>query len=108
MSPKVDSQTSTTSSADPLERRTERIDLRVTATEAAFIRQAAASQRQTVTEFLVEAATSRAEQTQQEQQRIVLMNEVFDRLVQELDQPEQTIPQLAALIRRPRRAHMPE
>jgi len=90
------------------ERRSERLDLRVTPSEAAFIRQAAASQRQSVTEFLTSAAVAAATTAADQERRVVLMNEVFDRLVDELDEPEQAIPALAALIKRPRRLRMPE
>jgi uncharacterized protein (DUF1778 family) len=105
------SQTTDTASESGLsagERRSERIDLRVTPSEAAFIRQAAASRRQSVTEFLTAAAVQAASVAAEEERRVVLMNEVFDRLVDELDEPEQAIPALAELIRRPRRLRMPE
>jgi uncharacterized protein (DUF1778 family) len=90
------------------ERRSERIDLRVTPSQAAFIRQAAASRRQTVTEFLTDAAVRAATAAAEEERRVVLMNEVFDRLADELDEPEEVIPTLAALIQRPRRLQMPK
>lgn len=101
----------TTPSADTLvagERRSERLDIRVTPSEAAFIRQAAASRRQSVTEFLTSAAVAAAAVAPEEERRVVLMNEVFDRLADELEEPEQAIPALAELIRRPRRLRMPE
>jgi len=90
------------------ERRSRRLDLRVTPTEEALIRQAAAGRRQSVTEFLVEAALSAADRAIQDDRRIVLMNEVFDRLVDEFDEPEQAIPALSQLINRPRRLKLPE
>ena len=93
MTTRSDSQSMTAAyAAVPGERRSERLDLRVTPTEASFIRQAAASRRQSVTEFLTAAA----------------MNEVFDRLVDEMDGPEEVVPALANLIRRPRRLKLPE
>ena len=100
----------TTSGTDAVtdERRSRRLDLRLTPTEEALIRQAAAGRRQSVTEFLVEAALAAADQALPDDRRIVLMNKVFDRLVDELDGPEQAIPALAQLIKRPRRFQLPE
>jgi uncharacterized protein (DUF1778 family) len=49
-----------------------------------------------------------AERTIEDERRIVLMNEVFDRLVEEMEEPEQAIPALAQLIKRPRRVKLPE
>ena len=92
----------------PGERRSERFDLRVTPSEAAFIRQAAASRRQSVTEFLTGATVQAATQAVDEDRRVVLMNEVFDRLVDELGSPEQVVPALANLVKRPRRLKLPD
>jgi uncharacterized protein (DUF1778 family) len=90
------------------ERRSRRLDLRVTPSEEALIRQAAAGRRQSVTEFLVDAALTAADRAIQDDRRIVLMNEVFDRLVDELDEPAQVIPALAQLIKRPRHLKLPD
>lgn len=90
------------------ERRSRRLDVRVTPTEEALIRQAAARRRQSVTEFLVDAALNTAERTIDDERRTVLMNEVFDRLVDEMEEPGQAIPALAQLINRPRRLKLPE
>jgi uncharacterized protein (DUF1778 family) len=90
------------------EQRSERLNLRVTPTEAAEIRQAAEARRQSVTEFLVEAATAYAERAMTEDRRLVLMNEVFDRLVEEMDGPDQPVDALVELIKRPRRVQLPE
>jgi len=94
--------------AVPGEHRTKRFDLRVTPSEAAFIRQAAASRRQSVTEFLTNGAIEAAAQAIEEDRRIVLMNEVFDRLVEEAEGPDEVVPALVNLIRRPRRFKLPE
>jgi uncharacterized protein (DUF1778 family) len=101
-------QTMATTETPVGERRSRRLDLRVTPTEEALIRQAATGRRQSVTEFLVEAALTAADRAIQDDRRIVLMNEVFDRLVDELDEPEQVIPALAQLIKRPRRLQLPD
>lgn len=61
-----------------------------------------------MTEFLVAAAAAAADRAIQDKRRIVLMNEVFDRLVGEFDEPEQVIPALAQLMKRPRRLTLPE
>ena len=83
------------STAVPGEHRSERLDLRVTPTEASFIRQTAASRRQSVTEFLTSAAIQVAERAIEQDRRVVLMNEVFDRLVDEMDGPEEVVPMLS-------------
>jgi uncharacterized protein (DUF1778 family) len=109
MTTRSDSQSMTAAyAAVPGERRSERLDLRVTPTEASFIRQAAASRRQSVTEFLTAAAIQAAERAIEQDRRVVLMNEVFDRLVDEMDGPEEVVPALANLIKRPRRLKLPE
>ena len=101
-------QAMTSYQAVPGERRTERFDLRVTPSEAAFIRQAAASRRQSVTEFLTNGAVQAATQAVEEDRRIVLMNEVFDRLAEEMEGSDEVVPALANLVRRPRRFKLPE
>jgi len=109
MTTRSDSQSMTAANPAVLgERRSERLDLRVTPTEASFIRQAAASRRQSVTEFLTSAAIQAAERAIEQDRRVVLMNEVFDRLVDEMDGLEEVVPALANLIKRPRRLKLPE
>lgn len=103
-----DTATEPITTAGAAERRSRRLDLRVTPTEEAMIRQAAGHRRQSVTEFLIEAALGAAQRSVDDQRRIVLMNEVFDRLVDEMDEPGQVIPALAQLIKRPRRLKLPD
>ena len=92
----------------PGEQRSKRFDLRVTPSEAAFIRQAAASRRQSVTEFLTTAAIEAATRAIDEDRRIVLINEVIDRLAQEMEREDELVPALANLIKRPRRFKLPD
>ena len=108
MTTRAADQAMTSYQAVPGEHRTERFDLRVTPSEAAFIRQAAASTRQSVTEFLTNGAVQAAAQAIEEDRRIVLMNEVFDRLAEEMEGSDEIVPALANLIRRPRRFKLPE
>lgn len=90
-----------------LERRTDRLNLRVTPTEGALIRQA--SERYgSITKFLVESARKEADQGLYEDRRTILSNEVFDRLAERLADDEDTVEALVELIRRPRRVQMPE
>ena len=108
MTTRAADQAMTSYQAVPGEHRTERFDLRVTPSEAAFIRQAAASRRQSVTEFLTNGAVQAAAQAVEEDRRIVLMNEVFDRLAEEMEGSDEVVPALANLVRRPRRFKLPE
>ena len=66
----------------------------------ALIRQAADLENTTVTAFVLDSVTVRAEQVVRCHRDLVLANEDFDRFITELDRPAVSIPELAALFER--------
>ncbi len=82
--------------------RSRRIDVRVTDTQDAEIREAAALAGQTVTAFLLSAAQDRARELLEERRHVVMSDRAFERLVAELDEPGQPVSELAELFALPR------
>jgi uncharacterized protein (DUF1778 family) len=66
----------------------------------ALIRQAADLENTTVTAFVLDSVTARAEQVVRRHRDLVLANEDFDRFIAELDKPAASVPELAALFER--------
>lgn len=89
------------------EGKTERFHLRVTAEEASLIRQAASMKGQTVTKFLVDSATQNANAALIGPQVTVVSEEVYNRILAELEEEPKSLPGLAELIKRPRRVQLP-
>jgi uncharacterized protein (DUF1778 family) len=88
--------------------RTERLGLRLTPDELAQIRQGAEARRMSITAFIIEAALSSVDRAISEDRRTVVANAVFDRLVDEMEEPAQVIDSLAKLLTERRgRAHLP-
>lgn len=77
-----------------------RIEVRVTAEQDALIRQAADLEDDTVTAFVLDAATAHAREVVLHHRDLVLTNAAFDRFVAELDRPAEVVPQLAELFAR--------
>ena len=93
----------------PAAPRTERLGLRLTPDELAQIRQGAEARRMSVTAFIIEAALNSVEGAINEDRRTVVANAVFDRLVDEMEEPAQIIDSLARLLtERRRRVRLPE
>jgi uncharacterized protein (DUF1778 family) len=90
--------------ADP---RVERINLRATSSEAALIRQAAMASRMTVTEFMLGASVDAAKRALDEDRRLEVIGEVYDRLSAELQEPGEVVDALVEMIKRPRRLDLP-
>lgn len=82
--------------------RTRRIDVRVTDAQDAVIREAAALAGQTVTAFLLSAAQDRARELLDDRRHLVMSDRAFERLVAELDQPGNEVPELLELFALPR------
>jgi len=74
--------------------------VRVTPEQDALIRQAADLEDTTVTAFVLDTVTSRARRVIKDHDTIVLSNEAFDRFLEELDKPAETVPELVDLFRR--------
>lgn len=66
----------------------------------ALIRCAADLEEMTVTTFVLDTVTARAETVIERHQDIVLSNDAFDRFIAELDKPAAAVPELSALFRR--------
>ena len=82
--------------------RSRRIDVRVTDTQDALIREAAALAGETVTGFLVGAAQERARELLDERRHLIVSDEAFTRFAAALDAPAQTVPELTELFELPR------
>jgi uncharacterized protein (DUF1778 family) len=86
----------------PHELRSERRQLRLTPREDALIRQAAQARRMSVTEFMVAAAVVEAERAIVEPRRLTVTEEVYNRLVQRLNEPAEVSEGLARLFADPK------
>lgn len=81
---------------------TARLEMRVPPEQAELIRQAAAARGESVTGFVLEAATKAAEEELAVARETLVPPEFFARLLAALDAPDESSPRLAALARSPR------
>lgn len=81
--------------------RTEKLDLRVSAATKRALKEAAIAARQSVSEFVLDSALTRAEQLLADQTRIVLSGPDWERFVAALDAPPEPSPRLERLMREP-------
>ena len=96
------------SAPKPARQRTERLGLRLTPDELAQIREGAEARGMSVTAFIIEAALNSVDRAITEDRRTVVANAIFDRLVDEMDEPAQVIDSLAKLLTERRgQAHLP-
>lgn len=77
-----------------------RLEVRVTPQQDALIRQAADLEDTTVTAFVLETVTARANRVVKQRQDLVLSNEAFDRFIAELDKPAEPVPELVKLFKK--------
>jgi uncharacterized protein (DUF1778 family) len=84
------------------ETKTHRVHLRVAAEDDELLRSAAASARQTLSEFLIEGGRERAERVLGDRTRFMLSDAEWERFAAALDQPARENPALRELFRRPR------
>lgn len=80
--------------------RRQRLEMRVTPQQDAVIRQAARLENTTVTAFVLDTVTARAQKVIRMHQDLVLSNAAFDRFLAELDKPARVVPELAKLFER--------
>lgn len=80
--------------------RRRRLEMRVTADQDALIRQAADIEDTTVTAFVLETATERAESVIERQRDLVVSDEALDRFIAELDKPAEPVAELVELFGR--------
>jgi len=85
----------------PEQPRDRRFQLRATAREETLIKVAAERQGVNVTDFIVNAARQKAEETLANQTRFVLQEEQWKQFMEALDRPPQKKPRLRKLFREP-------
>lgn len=83
--------------------KTGRIELRTDRTSEKRIRLAASMSRQTVSSFMLEAASARAEKVIADAQELVVPARYFDAMFDSLGKRPRANRKLAALLRKPRR-----
>ena len=83
------------------ETRNQKLDLRLTPSSKRALQIAAQAARRSVSEFVLESALARAEETLPDRQRFGLSAEQWAALQAALDAPPQPAPRLAKLLREP-------
>lgn len=82
-------------------RRERRIHLRTTERDESRIRRAAAAAGVSMSAFILESASERAERTLADQRAFEISAKQWSAFVEALDRPARQIPQLAKLLREP-------
>jgi uncharacterized protein (DUF1778 family) len=80
--------------------RRHRLEVRVSAEQDALIRQAADLEDTTVSAFVLDTVTAKANRVVRQHRDLVLSNEAFDRFIAELDKPARPVPELVELFKR--------
>jgi len=81
--------------------RTEKLEFRLTAAAKQTLQKAATAEHRSVSEFVLESALARAEETLPDRQRFGLDAEQWQAFQAALDAPPRPTPRLAALLQRP-------
>ena len=81
--------------------RSEKLDLRLTPADKQMLQAAAAASRRSVSEFVLESALTRAEETLPDRRRIELNAEDWAAFQAALDAPVRPLPRIARLFREP-------
>jgi len=84
-----------------IETRTEKLDLRLTPSAKRVLQAAALATRRSVTEFVLESALARAEETLPDHRRFGLSAEQWKAFLSALSAPPRPAPRLAKLVERP-------
>jgi uncharacterized protein (DUF1778 family) len=84
------------------ETKTQRVHLRVAASDDELFRTAAAAAHESLSEFLVESGRERADRLLADRIRFVLSPAQWRAFTTALDRPPREIPELVELFRRPR------
>jgi uncharacterized protein (DUF1778 family) len=79
--------------------RRHRLEVRVSPEQDALIRQAAELQDTTVTAFVLDSVTARANEVLEQHRNLVLSNAAFDRFIAELDKPAVAVEELVELFK---------
>jgi uncharacterized protein (DUF1778 family) len=83
------------------ETRNEKLDLRLTPSAKRVLQSAALAARRSVSEFVLESALARAEETLPDRRRFGLTAEQWNAFQKALDAPPRPAPRLARLFRKP-------
>ena len=83
------------------ETRNEKLDLRLTPTAKRMLQSAALAAHRSVSEFVLESALARAEETLPDRQRFGLTAEQWEAFQAALSAPPRPLPQLARLLKEP-------
>jgi uncharacterized protein (DUF1778 family) len=83
------------------ETRNEKLDLRLTPSAKRALQAAAAAARRSVSEFVLESALARADETLPDRRRFSLSAEQWEAFQAALAAPPQSAPRLARLLREP-------
>ena len=81
--------------------KTERIDVRASATVKQLLQEAAHACHKNVSEFLLDAGITAANQALADRRHFILNDEQWEAFVQALDAPPQTLPRLKKLMTEP-------
>lgn len=81
--------------------KTERIDVRASTTVKQLLQEAAHSCHKNVSEFLLDAGITAANQALADRRHFILNDEQWEAFVQALDAPPQTLPRLKKLMTEP-------
>jgi uncharacterized protein (DUF1778 family) len=84
-----------------VETRNEKLDLRLTPTHKRVLQTAALAAHRSVSEFVLESALSRAEETLPDRQRFGLDTEQWAQFQAALDAPPRALPRLTTLLNEP-------
>ncbi len=84
-----------------VETRSEKLDLRLTASAKQVLQTAASLTRQSVSEFVLESALARAGETLPDRQHFGLNAEQWAAFQAALDAPPRSLPRMASLLRQP-------
>jgi uncharacterized protein (DUF1778 family) len=84
-----------------VETRNEKLDLRLTPTNKRVLQTAASAAHRSVSEFVLESALARAEETLPDRQRFGLDAEQWSQFQAALDGPTRPLPRMAALLNEP-------
>lgn len=79
---------------------TGRLNFRLTPEQEKTLRNAAALTGQTVTGFVLSVAVDRAQDVLERAERVEISDAAFRRFVKALDEPSESVPELARLFRR--------
>ena len=81
--------------------RTEKLDLRLSPEAKRKLAAAAAAERRSITDFVLDSALGRAEETLADRRSFVLDAESWQAFVTALDRPPQDLPRLGRLLEEP-------